>query len=167
MPRPRASFGQLWCPSVLALLTCATGLAAPSAELSWRDIESRIQYGYYTEDAAALRSLEDTLASDESHGTQHSYYAALLAWRQAQLAAGHLSAGAGPSAGRLAQRCVSETGAALAVQPDFAEALALRAACLIAPGEAGTAPSAHATHLARRDLARALGLAKRNPRVLL
>ena len=29
-------------------------LGAARAETSWRDIETRIQYGYYTEDAPAL-----------------------------------------------------------------------------------------------------------------
>ena len=50
-------------------------LGATHAETSWRDIETRIQYGYYTEDAAALRSLENTVAADESHDKLHGYYA--------------------------------------------------------------------------------------------
>ncbi len=136
--------------------------------MSWRDIESRIQYGYYTEDASALRGLEDTLAADESHEALHGYYTGLLAWRQAQLAAANpAAAGQSPSPARLAARCVSDADAALTVQADFAEALALRGACLLGPVDGNGGPSAHAAHLARRDLARALQLARRNPRVLL
>src|SRR5271156_6583271 len=47
---------------------------ARSEDAAWRDIESRIQYGYYTEDAAALRHLAESLASDESHDKLHGYY---------------------------------------------------------------------------------------------
>jgi hypothetical protein len=141
-------------------------IRAAQGELSWRDIESRIQYGYYTEDAAALRGLEDTLAADESQGALHGYYAGLLAWRQAQLAAAHPVEGQGSSAARLAERCVSAADAVLSVQSDFAEALALRAACLLGPADGDGRPSAHATHLARRAVARAVQLARGNPRVL-
>jgi hypothetical protein len=141
--------------------------AAPHAEVSWRDIENRIQYGYYTEDAGALRSLEETVSADESHDRLHGYFAGLLAWRRAQLSARTPAAGAGMSAAQLVQRCVEEADAALAVQADFAEALALRAACRATPLDAAGSQSARAAHQARRDIERALQLAARNPRVLL
>jgi hypothetical protein len=148
-----------------ALVTVCLG--APRAETSWRDIETRIQYGYYTEDAGALRSLEGTVAADESHDKLHGYYAGLLAWRLAQLAAQSPSAAPGASAAQLAQRCVSEADAALAVQGDFAEALALRAACLVTAVDANGSQTSRAAQRARRDIGRALQLAARNPRVLL
>src|SRR5579872_4584782 len=115
-------------PAVAALL--AAGVAQGAAT-SWRDLESRIQYGYYTEDAPALRSLVGVIAADESHDRLHGYYAALLDWRLAQLAV--QGAPAGASAAELAQRCVTEADAALAVQVDFADALALRSACQATP----------------------------------
>ena len=142
-------------------------LGATRAAVSWRDIETRIQYGYYTEDASALRSLADTVAADESHDKLHGYYAALLAWRLAQLAAQSSSGAPGTSAAQLSQRCVSEVDTALAVQDDFAEALALRAACAVTPRDPNGSQTARAVHRARRDIARALQLAARNPRVLL
>ena len=142
-------------------------LGAARVETSWRDMEARIQYGYYTEDARALRSLEDAVAADESHDKLHGYYAALLAWRLAQLAAQRPAAAPGASAAQLAQRCVSEADTALAVQEDFAEALALRAACLVTPRDANPLQSSLAAHRSRRDIGRALQLAGRNPRVLL
>src|SRR5205814_3501268 len=113
-----------WCCALTApaLVSVCVG-AAPRVETSWRDIEARIQYGYYTEDASALRSLEDTVAADESHDKLHGYYAALLAWRLAQLAAQRPSAVPGVSTAQLAQRCVSEAAAVLQVQGGFAEAL--------------------------------------------
>ena len=62
---------------------------------------------------------------------------------------------------------MSEADTALAVQGDFAEALALRAACLATPLDANGSQTAHAAHRASRDIVRALQLAGRNPRVLL
>ena len=99
--------------------------AAPRVETSWRDIEARIQYGYYTEDASALRSLEDTVAADESHDKLHGYYAALLAWRLAQLAVQRPSTAPGASAAQLAQRCVSELDEALGARDALEHALLL------------------------------------------
>jgi hypothetical protein len=147
--------------SAAALLTATA--AAPAAELSWRDVESRVQYAYYTEDAAALRGLDGIIAGEDSGDPLKRYYAALLAWRQAQLASENaMAAGGAASAPRHAQHCVSELDAALATRADFADALALRALCL----EAGGA-RALAGYRAHRDLERALQLAGHNPRVLL
>jgi hypothetical protein len=169
-PRPhdrRARRSRCGCCALTAAALATVCLGATHAETSWRDIETRIQYGYYTEDAAALRSLENTVAADESHDKLHGYYAGLLAWRLAQLAAQSPPAAPGASTAQLAQRCVSAADAALAVQGDFAEALALRAACLATPLDGNGSPTGHAAHRASRDIGRALQLAGRNPRVLL
>jgi hypothetical protein len=144
------------------LLACSGAAARAEDRISWRDIESRIQYGYYTEDAAALQSLAGLIAADESHDRLHGYYAALLDWRQAQLAA--QGAARGVSSAALAQRCVDELDTLLAAQSDFAEALALRAACLATPLSARN--STLSVRGARKDLARALKAAPRDPRAL-
>src|SRR5881394_1768266 len=160
----RGRRSRCWYCALTAPALVGVCLGAARVETSWRDIEARIQYGYYTEDASALRSLEDTVAADESHDKLHGYYAALLAWRLAQLVAQRPSAAPGASAAQLAQRCVSELDEALAVAEDFAEGLALRAAC-----RATQAERTHAAHAARRvrgDIGRALRLAARDPRVL-
>jgi hypothetical protein len=147
-----------------AVLLAATGLAR-AAETSWRDVESRIQYGYYTEDAAALRSLRGLIAADESHDRLHGYYSALLAWREAQLAAQSAPASRGQPPSDLAQRCVTEADRVLEAQAGFADALTLRAACLATPlGAKGGALSAHG---ARKDIERALKSSPRDPRALL
>src|SRR5437016_5906188 len=65
----------------------------------------------------------------------------------------------------LRRRWVGEREATLAAATDFAEGLALRAACLAT--EADTAHAGHAARGARRDIGRALRLAACNPRVLL
>src|SRR5215467_2530940 len=149
-------------PAAVALLSA--GRAAPAAEISWRDVESRIQYGYYTEDAAALRGLRGLITADEFHDKLHGYYAALLAWREAQLAAQGVPASRGERAGELAERCVSEADRALESQAAFTDALALRAACLATPLKAdGGAISAHR---ARKDIEQARKSSPHDPRVL-
>jgi tetratricopeptide (TPR) repeat protein len=153
-------------------LALAAGLAlacgaARADDAAWRDIETRIQYGYYTEDARSLSNLAAALASEESRDKLHSYYQALLDWRRALLAAQGAAASAGATAGTLAQRCVSEADAALSAQADFADALALRAACVAAPGTAHGLLTSFSDRRAHRDLQRARQLSPRDPRVLL
>ncbi len=160
---PRRRRGSL--PVLAALMIAAT--CAHAEELAWRDIESRIQYGYYTEDSAALRKLEELIAAGDARDKLRGYYAGLLAWRRALLAAPGGAATRADSPSHYAQRCVSEVDTSLAVEADFAEALALRAACLATPQELAGSYAPLAGHRARKDLERARQLAMRNPRVLL
>ncbi|HLY53360.1 MAG TPA: hypothetical protein VKQ31_10155 [Steroidobacteraceae bacterium] len=146
-----------------ALLALST--AGYAAETSWRDIESRIQYGYYTEDVPALRSLAGLIAADESHDKLHGYYAALLNWRLAQLAAQGVSREAPAAA--MVERCVSAADDALAAQADFADALALRAACQGTPIPATDHGLFSGHRRLHRDLERARQLSPHDPRVLL
>lgn len=149
-------------PAAALLALSASGYGA---DTSWRDIESRIQYGYYTEDAGALRSLTGLIAADESHDKLHGYYAALLNWRLAQLAA--RGAARGVSAAGLAEHCVSAADDSLAVQADFADALALRSACQAAPLTGADFAVFSGHQRLRRDLERARQLSPHDPRVLL
>lgn len=162
-PRRAAAARRLAAGAGVALLLLFG--VARADDTTWRDLENRIQFGYYTEDARALHNLADAIAADESHDKLHGYYAALTDWRRAQLAA--QSPGSVPTAAQLVQSCVTGADAALAVQADFADALALRAACLGAPFAGGTLHAPFAGHRARKDLERALQLAPRDPRVLL
>jgi hypothetical protein len=150
-------------PAVTVLL--AASAAGSGADTSWRDIESRIQYGYYTEDAASLRSLAGVIAADETHDKLHGYYAALLEWRLAQLAVQGVARGA--SAAELAQRCVDADDQALAAQADFADALALRAACQATPLSGAATFAVFSGRRLQKDLERARELSPRDPRVLL
>jgi hypothetical protein len=154
------------------LLPALTGLvlgaaAAHADDTAWRDTEARVQYGYYTEDARALTNLAELLGSSDSHDKLRGYYAALTDWRLALIAAQSPAAVRGTNAAQLLQRCLHEIDPLLEAQTDFAEALALRAACALTPaGGAGlhvpfTGPKP------ARDLERAHALAPRNPRVLL
>jgi hypothetical protein len=148
-----------------AALGAALALAG-GAEGIWRDLESRIQYGYYTEDARSLQNLTAVLAANESHGRLHGYYAGLLAWRRAQLAAGGAGR-AGESAAQLSSRCVDSLDRALAAPGEFADGLALRATCRLTPIEVDEKFYPLAAHRAGKELDEALRLAPANPRVLL
>jgi hypothetical protein len=152
---------------LLAASLAAVCGAAHAEQVAWRDIESRIQYGYYTEDGAALRKLEELVAAGDARDKLRGYYAGLLAWRQALLASAGGAAAQGGSPAHYAERCVSEVDASLALEAEFAEALALRAACFATPQELSGGYAPLAGHRARKDLERARQLAMRNPRVLL
>jgi hypothetical protein len=147
---------------LLAAAAAAAMAQASEADARWADIESRIQYDFYTEDGRALGTLATELGRGDAD-RRGSYYAALANWRRAQLAAGHEERAAAAAA---AQECLRQTQAIPDLQQD-AEGLALRSACraallaqralhLVLPGADGTA-----------ELARALHLSPRSPRVVL
>jgi hypothetical protein len=151
----------------VAVAVALVASAARADDVAWRDIESRIQYGYYTEDIAALRKLEELIAAGDARDKLRGYYAGLLDWRRALLTApGAVAAGHG-NAAHYAEQCVSEVDTSLALDADFAEALALRAACLSAPQEIAGGYAPIAGHRARKDLERARQLTPKSPRVLL
>src|SRR5262249_28048657 len=110
-PLPRLPTRCLLALAAAALGALASGARADDAQ--WRDLENRIQYGYYTEDRRALQNLADNIARDESHGEWRAYYAGLVYWRLAQLAAQAPPGSKGPSVSQLAQRCTRELDATL------------------------------------------------------
>ncbi|MGH8209460.1 MAG: hypothetical protein ACREU6_07660 [Steroidobacteraceae bacterium] len=162
---------------LLALLAAAvvTSVAAVhAADARWLDLESRIQYDYFTEDPRALRNLAEPLASNDSHDRLKGYYAGLLAYRLTQLVADKsASSGKPPTAAekdeerQTAQHCVRSLDQALAVQSDFADALALQSACLSRLAELGSWRAPFAAPKSAAQIRKALQLAPQNPRVLL
>ena len=142
-----------------ALLPCASG----AAETNWLDVESRIQYGYYTEDPRSIESVMELLAPEANPSASRSYYAGLLNYRLSQLSLGKDKSRAKESA----EACVNSLDQALKLQKDFADALALQSACLevLASLEAWRTPFAASRSGSQIEKAR--HLAPRNPRVLL
>jgi tetratricopeptide (TPR) repeat protein len=142
---------------------------------AWQDIESRIQYGYFTEDSHLLSNLQQQLAGADAADKLAGYYSAFLAYRLAQL-----SVRGGPGGGKnppteadktqareLAGRCVASLDPVLAADKDFAEGLALQAACLGMTAEVGFWRSPMSGVRSGSEFKRALQLAPGNPRVLL
>jgi hypothetical protein len=144
--------------SLLASAMLAPALA-PGAQ--WADLEGRIQYGFYVEDARSLRALAETPASRDE--PLSGYYAALASYRLA-LVAVERDKGTARAA---VEACADRLHPVVKSQPELAEALALQSACLgmltgLKPWKAAvTAP--RSTSL----LERAVKLAPKNPRVRL
>lgn len=155
--------------------------ATVGAETNWLDIESRIQYGYFTEDTRSLHNLVEPLGANDSHDRLKSYYIGLLAYRLSQLAlAAERAAADGKApapvrkndrskneARQTVERCVAALDQALEIQSNFADALALQSACLGMLAELGTWRAPLAASKSAAQLQRALKLAPKNPRVLL
>ncbi len=173
-PKKSSRFGWL-------VALCVAGLCASvrAADPSWPDIESRIQYGYFTEDTRSLRALLEPLSGTASGDLLKSYYAGLLTYRLTLLVEPDAPSAAGklPTPGvktadknearKMLERCVDVLDQALAVQSDFADALALQSACLgrLAELSSWRAPLAGPKSVSL--LRKALQVAPRNPRVLL
>jgi tetratricopeptide (TPR) repeat protein len=178
------------------LLALAAGalVAAPvvrAADPNWLDIESRIQYGYFTEDLHSLHNLVEPLGAGDSHDRLKSYYVGLLAYRitlleEAQQADAAAAAAAGSGAPppkspppprkndriknaprQSVERCVSSLDQALEAQSNFADALALQSACLGMLAELSSWRAPFAAPKSATQLHRALQVAPKNPRVLL
>src|SRR4030088_3623979 len=62
-------------------------LGSWGAETNWLDVESRIQYGYYTEDPRTLAGVMELLAPADTESASRSYYAGLANYRLTQLLA--------------------------------------------------------------------------------
>jgi tetratricopeptide (TPR) repeat protein len=147
----------------MATVLTVVPVGASGAETNWLDIESRIQYGYYTEDARALHGVLELLAPTDAEDATKRYYAALADYRLTQLAAATDRARAKDAA----ELCVSSLDRALLSRKDFADALALQSACLdvLSGLEAWRTPFSASKSGAQIEKAR--HLAPQNPRVLL
>jgi tetratricopeptide (TPR) repeat protein len=138
-------------------------LVSGAAETNWLDVESRIQYGYYTEDPRSLANVMELLTGAPSESTTGSYYSGLANYRLTQLAMTKDKSRAKESA----EACVHSLDQALKMQKDFAEALALQSACLdvLSILEAWRTP--FAASKSGTQIEKARHLAPKNPRVLL
>ena len=145
----------------LAFATAGTGALAEDRD--WMDVEGRIQYGFYTEDARALADVADELTrGEEAQEPLREYYAGLANYRLALV----LSSRDKGRARDAIEHCVDSLGAALKTEADFAAALALQSACLRTMSDlkpwkplAGSKSSG--------QLEKAVKLAPKDPRVLM
>jgi hypothetical protein len=147
----------------LGLALAAACSASAASANSWLDIEGRIQYGYYTEDARALANLGETLASQNSDDGMGSYYAALANYRLALIWADEKK----DQARAACERCISALDRALDANREFVEALALQSACLGTLAALSSWRAPLAGQKSQSQAQKAFKLAPRNPRVLL
>src|ERR1700722_5480036 len=102
----------------LAPAVLCAGPFAGAADTDWRDVESRVQYAWYTEDARDLTAVEKRLTALPDTDPQRSYYLTLIQLREAQITVDE------QVGGREAASCISSADAALALRPTDAEVLA-------------------------------------------
>jgi tetratricopeptide (TPR) repeat protein len=158
MSTRRVRLGGYWLLAVLGVTSFRTSRAA---DPNWLDLESRIQYGYFTEDSHALRNVSESLGAPDSHDRLKSYYIGLLAYRLSSL-------GDKSEVHKQAQLCVGALEQALRDQSEFADALALQSACLgLLAGLSSWHTPFGAAPRSAAQLHKALQLAPKNPRVLL
>ncbi|HNR21694.1 MAG TPA: hypothetical protein PKL49_01585 [Steroidobacteraceae bacterium] len=145
------------------LLLCATFAPAAALAADWADLEGRIQFAYFTEDVRSLRSTLASPANRTSTDALTDYYLGLGEYRVLLLSIDRDR----DAAKRAAEACVDHLDAANGAQRDFADGLALQAACqsLLATLKPWKAPLL--TPRSNTLFARAHMLAPRNPRVLL
>ena len=147
--------------ALAVLLPSLAGAADASSETTWLDMEGRIQYGYYTEDARSLETLATQLSTGDTDDSFRSYYAALADYRVTLLTK-DLS-----RALTHAERCVAAANRAVEAKKQFAEAIALESACLARMARLSPLRSPFAASRSKSTIGKALQLAPRNPRVLL
>lgn len=147
---------------VLALAFIAGGNAY-AQESDWPDVEGRIQYGFYTEDARTLADVVNQLSGPEgADDPLRHYYVGLANYRLATV----LTAKDKNRAREAAARCVSRLDVAVSGKSEFAEGLALQSACLRALRNL-TAWKPLAGVKSNGQMERAVKLAPKDPRVLL
>jgi len=156
-------FMQVFTRAALVLsLALVAGGSACAADSDWPDVEGRIQYGFYTEDARTLTEVVKQLSGAENDDPLHHYYVGLANYRLSTV----LATKDKTRAREAAARCVSRLDVAVSGKSNFAEGLALQSACLRALGNlAMWKPLAGAK--SNGQMERAVKLAPKDPRVLL
>lgn len=143
-------------PALLGVAALASG-----AQPDWRDIESRVQYAWYTEDARDLAAVERRVAELTAADPQRSYFLALIQLREAQVSSD------GASVGRAAAGCIDSADEVLALRPTDAEVLALQSLCMDLRSRSRSLDVPFAGSRSRAQMQRAVQLAPQDPRVRL
>jgi hypothetical protein len=149
--------------AAFAVLLPWAAFAAAADESAWLDVEGRIQYGYYTEDARSLDTLANQLTTGDTDDSYKNYYAALADYRITLLA----SAKDPTRARDHAERCVTDATRAVEGKKEFAEGFALESACLAQVARLSPLRAPFSASKSQSQIEKALRLAPRNPRVLL
>ncbi|HUN25799.1 MAG TPA: hypothetical protein VMU67_05770 [Steroidobacteraceae bacterium] len=149
--------------AAMLLLLSGLGRAAAATDAEWLDVESRIQYGYYTEDARALEDVLASLGADDSDPLERSYYRGLASFRLALLSEARNSA----TARAPAEHCVASLEQAVKDAPGSGESLALESACLRVLARVRSIGGAYDGLRSNAQMRRALELSPHSPRVQL
>jgi hypothetical protein len=158
MPKMFRMAQKSWRVAAVALGLPALAIGAST---DWRDIESRVQYAWYTEDARDLAVVENRVNDLPAGEGLRNYYLALIQLREAQV----MSDAA--AVGRAAAGCISSADEALAARPTDAEVLALQSFCMELRSRARAVDVPFAGSRSRAQMQKAAQLAPKDPRVRL
>lgn len=148
---------------VIGSISSPAFAALKAAELA--DRASVIEFAAHTKDFRYLTQLSEILADEKARGELQKlvhYYAALAAYRAAEI-----DEDVEFRVGILLDRCVDQGKAALKIDREYAEALALVGACHGLAAARQPLAAIVSGNFSARELKRALVLAPENPRVLL
>jgi tetratricopeptide (TPR) repeat protein len=159
----RSRVALLLVPAMFGMASLTRG-----ADTDWRDVESRMQYAWYTEDARDLAAVADRVTAVPADDPRRNYYLAWIQLREAQLAFARGSgAAAAADVGRAAADCISSADDALAMRPTDAEVLALQSLCMDLRSRIRTVGMPFAGARSRAQMQAALQQAPKDPRVRL
>ncbi len=158
----RSRVALLLAPAMFGMARLTIG-----ADTDWRDVESRMQYAWYTEDARDLAAVADRVTAVPAEDPRRSYYLAWIQLREAQLGFAHPAGGDAAAVGHAAAGCISSADDALAVRPTDAEVLALQSLCMDLRSRIRTVGMPFAGSRSRAQMQTALQLGPKDPRVRL
>ena len=151
--------------AIAMALVAVVGPASVAHQLeTLADVQGRIQYAVYTQDARGLQASRidlEALAGDEDHAALASYYLAHIEFRLAQLS---IDTNPDAAAGDL-DDCIERAGDALEHEPAFAEAHALIAACQGLRAELSPITGVLDSRSAASHMRKARELEAENPRI--
>jgi hypothetical protein len=144
---------------------------AAAADRDWRDVESRIQYAWYTEDARDLGTEANRVEGLPASDPLQADDLALIHLHEAQLALARASGGGGggdiTTVGQAAAACIHSADEGLEAQPTDAQLLAVQSVCMDLRGRARSVDVPFAATRSHAQMQRALTLAPKDPRVRL
>jgi tetratricopeptide (TPR) repeat protein len=149
--------------TLLLVVLCCASLGAHAQ--AGGDVQAQILYAFHAEDSNQLASLVQTLSTQEQGGGDPALrYHLAHAWYRLGLLDGDRR---GHNAARAFSSCIDELKPLLEQEPNSVESLALQAACYANLARFARLEAVVLRSRASDRLARAVGLAPRNPRVLL
>jgi tetratricopeptide (TPR) repeat protein len=158
----RTQVALLLVPAMMGMASLTIG-----ADTDWRDVESRMQYDWYTEDGRDLAAVAERVMAAPAEQPRRNYYLAWIQLRQAQLAFGRPGGGDAAAAGHAAGACIDSADDALAARPTDAEVIALQSLCMDLRSRIRAVGMPFAGSRNRAQMQTALQLAPQDPRVRL
>jgi tetratricopeptide (TPR) repeat protein len=158
----------MWILRLALVMACLGGAQAQSLDRA--DMESRIEYAWFTGDANALRGVVQGIGAatrKDGESADSHYLLALAQYRLGLLLAMTDGRADSQAVGAALERCAAQAGKALELRGDWAEAYALQGVCHVRLAGLGGWKSMINASLGSMKLDKALELMPASPRVAL